>query len=241
MSIPFVYTQYPLTDLGVSVISLNGEESFHLAKVLRIRPGSKVILTDGNGYYVECEVATVNSTETELKISGELLFSPINPYKVHIAIAPPKHPDRLEWFVEKAVETGINRITLILCEHSEKWNVKLPRLQRIMIAAMKQSQQSRLPQLDGPVAFNDLLTNAMEEEKYIGYCDGVTHSLTSLAQPGKNILVAIGPEGDFSPIEVENAVKKGFHPISLGPARLRTETAGLVASLTIHLVNHLKT
>lgn len=240
MSIPYVYIDKSLPDVAGSFIELDADESFHLCKVLRLRKGNQVLLTDGKGYVVECEIVEADIKETALQMSGRLVFYPKKNYSVHIAIAPTKHPDRLEWFIEKATETGIDNISLIICEHSEKWNVKLPRLRRLMISAMKQSQQCRLPEFRGPVSLKEMINQCTEQEKWIGYCEGNPEFLAHRAKPGNSVVVAIGPEGDFSASEVETAIAKGFNPISLGPTRLRTETAGLVASLMIHTINGLK-
>jgi 16S rRNA (uracil1498-N3)-methyltransferase len=239
MSIPYVYIDHPLTGNSGALFSLDREESFHLVRVLRLRKGDRARLTNGLGYRVDCEVTEANAAAATLMSTEDPIKVLPKSYSLHIAIAPTKHPDRLEWFIEKATEMGTDRITLILCEHSEKWNVKIQRLHRIMISAMKQSQQCRLPELQGPVEYHQFIRHSGEQEKWIGYCDGDPVLLSAAAQKGKGVLIAIGPEGDFSPGEVEEAVKSGFHPISLGTARYRTETAGLAAVMTIHTINNL--
>ncbi|MHC1705893.1 MAG: 16S rRNA (uracil(1498)-N(3))-methyltransferase [Bacteroidales bacterium] len=240
MSVPFAYTDTLLAGNSASFIALDADESFHLCRVLRMRKGSTVLLTDGRGNHVDCEVVESDPKRAILQLLASPITSKGKNYFIHIALAPTKHPDRLEWFIEKATEIGVDKISLIICEHSEKWNVKTARLQRLMISAMKQSQQTRLPWLAGPLNFTELLTQKLEDEKYIGYCDTETNQLASAAGSKKSIMVAIGPEGDFSPKEIEMAMNNGFHPISLGSNRLRTETAGLVACQIIHTINELK-
>lgn len=217
---------------------LNKEESWHIAKVLRSRTGDIIQLTDGTGNIYEaqlvqvnpisCEVIILKTTRTHLQKSSYL----------HIAIAPTKNIDRFEWFLEKATEIGIEEITPLICDHSERKIVKLNRLEKVMISAMKQSLKAFLPLLNEPLIFNNLIQHSYPGQKFIAYCEtGKGDMLHKLYQKGKDAIILIGPEGDFSPAEVESAKKMGFIPVSLGESRLRTETAGIVACQTINLMN----
>ncbi|MCX6273094.1 MAG: RsmE family RNA methyltransferase [Bacteroidetes bacterium] len=237
---PYSYLLLLQQHLSHDVLSLDNEESFHLTKVLRARKGQPVVMTDGLGYLADAEIIEPSPKETIIKLKSDPVIQPQRNYSVHIAIAPPRHPDRLEWFVEKVTETGIDAISLMVCEHSEKWNVKIPRLTRIMTAALKQSQQAWLPKLYGPSPFPDVIRHAGEQEKWIGYCSGDPELLANQTVKGRSVIIAIGPEGDFSSKEIEQAIEAGFFPINLGPTRLRTETAGWVACQTIHIINQLQ-
>jgi len=161
------------------------------------------------------------------------------PYHLHIAVAPTKNLSRLEWFVEKATEFGISEMTPLACDHSERVTFKIDRLERIAIAAIKQSQQTWLPQINQITPFLDFVKMAPKGEGYIAYVDPAqtTPLLKTAYTRGQNATILIGPEGDFSKVEIEAAVEAGFVPISLGKNRLRTETAALVACYTINLIN----
>ena len=159
-------------------------------------------------------------------------------FRVHIAIAPTKNIERIEWFLEKATEIGINRVTPLLCRFSERKEIKAERLEKVMISAMKQSLKAYLPQLDELTRFNEFIQQPFDGQKYIAHCDNQHRDLLrNKVIPGQNYLILIGPEGDFSTEEIELALKHGFQPVSLGESRLRTETAGLVACHTVNLLN----
>lgn len=239
MTLPFSFCQNLATAVDERILLLDPEESFHVSRVLRLRKGSRLMLTNGQGYLVEGEIVEPNHQETVIRLIAEPVLQPKRNYSVHIAVAPTRHPDRLEWFVEKATESGIEKISLIVCEHSEKWNTKTARLNRIMISAMKQSRQTWIPLLQGPLPYHQFIRDCSEEGKWIAYCEGERESLAKHINKGKSGIVAIGPEGDFSPREVESALKSGFIPISLGPTRLRTETAALYACHVFHIINDL--
>ena len=154
---------------------------------------------------------------------------------LHIAVAPTKLMDRNEWFVEKAVEIGVDEITFLKTDHSERDVVKMERIEKIAVSAMKQSQKATLPVLNGMTTLRDLIERGFDGDKFIAHCEpGSKVLLQDAVIPGHDSLVLIGPEGDFSPAEIEMALKAGFRPISLGPSRLRTETAALVA---VHIMN----
>ena len=154
---------------------------------------------------------------------------------LHIAVAPTKLMERNEWFVEKAVEIGVDEITFLNTEHSERDVIKMERIEKIAVSAMKQSEKAFMPRLNGMTRFRTLIENGFEGDKFIAHCEpGMKVHLKDAVVAGHDTLVLIGPEGDFSPAEIEMALKAGFKPISLGPSRLRTETAAIVA---VHIMN----
>ncbi len=218
--------------------TLNEEESTHAVRVLRLKTGDEVMLVDGSGGWYHAVIATPHHKHCEVEVTGQQQDFGKRPYTLHIGIAPTKNIDRFEWFVEKAVEIGIDEITPLLCEHSERKNVNTERLLRIMVAAMKQSNKAYLPQLNEMTAFGEWLKGTTGGNKFIAYCgEGDKQSLRTIYQPGQNATIAIGPEGDFSPMEVADAITCGFCGISLGTSRLRTETAGVAACHSIYFVN----
>jgi len=220
---------------------LPGEESWHCIKVLRLSPGDTVHLTDGKGNLYEGRLtnadqrgARVEILETKPALSNHRL-------KLHIAIAPPKNIDRFEWFLEKATEIGIDEITPLICEHSERDSVKPSRLEKVIVSAMKQSLKTWLPILHEPIPLKSFIRQETHDQKFIAWCDtGTEQELFAAYHKGSDATVLIGPEGDFSSLEVELAMAAGFQPVSLGKSRLRTETAGIVACHTIGLLNRMK-
>jgi 16S rRNA (uracil1498-N3)-methyltransferase len=215
---------------------LNEEESLHAARVLRLKAGDELVLTDGKGTLYRCEVTDPHPKACRIEIlsSGS---REKHPYHLHIAIAPTKNISRLEWFLEKTTEIGIDEITPTLCEHSERTILKIPRLNKVIVAAMKQSLKCWLPVLHEPVKFSDLIHREFPGQKFIAWCEtGKEVLLAKVYNPGTPALILIGPEGDFSQEEVSMAIQTGFVPISLGTSRLRTETAGIVACCTVNLL-----
>ena len=220
---------------------LGEEESWHCMKVLRSKEGDEISLTDGRGNFYRGLLTKIHQRGCLVAITET---NPVarNPWQSHIAIAPTKNIDRFEWFLEKATEIGIDEITPLFCEHSERETVKLPRLEKVMVSAMKQSLKAWLPKLNEPVKFREFVAREIQGQKFIGYCEtGNESALDKLYIPGNDALILIGPEGDFSKAEVVLATTSGFVPVNLGPGRLRTETAGIVACHTISLMNRLQT
>lgn len=217
-------------DITANAYTLSEEESKHCIRVLRLKQGDTIHITDGRGNMHECRI-----TDDHPKRCSVMIVSTVNaPVRgsslLHIAIAPTKNIERFEWFLEKATEIGIDEITPLFCEHSERTVLKLSRLEKVIIAAMKQSLKRWLPQLNGSREFSDLIKTASPGQKFIAYCEtGKEQHLRELLKPRIDTLILIGPEGDFSPSEVESATDAGFIPVSLGESRLRTETAGIVA------------
>ncbi|HSH64333.1 MAG TPA: 16S rRNA (uracil(1498)-N(3))-methyltransferase [Bacteroidia bacterium] len=231
-------------DITLPDYVLNEDESKHCIRVLRLSVGDGIVLIDGRGGWYEAEITVDHPKKCEVLIRTEKKEFEKYPYSLHIAIAPTKHMDRLEWFAEKATEIGINQLSLLNCQHSERVVVKTERLEKVLVSAMKQSLKAYLPQLHPIVSFQKFMDSTLDfkGQKFIAHCHPPvteiekTH-LKNLYQVKENAMILIGPEGDFSIDEVKMAVKNGFKEISLGPSRLRTETAALAACLTVHILN----
>jgi 16S rRNA (uracil1498-N3)-methyltransferase len=222
-------------DLSGETILLSEEESKHAVRVLRLSIGDKVELVDGKGTRADAEVSDDHAKRCVLKINSRSEETTNRNYHVHIAVAPTKNIERIEWFIEKATEIGIDEITLLDCEHSERSVVKTERLEKVAISAMKQSQQSWLPVINDMVSYNVFVKSAKADVKLIAHCEeGVKNPISKIAFSGKNILALIGPEGDFSRAEIETALGNQFTAVSLGETRLRTETAALYAVVAIN-------
>lgn len=231
--------QFFLPDLSADLVTLDEDESKHAIRVLRLQQSDEVILIDGKGTRANAVVESDHAKRCVLRIVNRKTESTGRNFKLHIAVAPTKSADRIEWFLEKAVEIGIDKISLIECEHSERSNCKIERLEKIAIAAMKQSQQSWLPQIEGVFSFGKFLQSLSgNEQKFIAHLEeGERKSLKSEIKTGSDLLILIGPEGDFSQSEIDAALANGFTPVSLGETRLRTETAALYAVMTGNLLN----
>lgn len=218
---------------------LSEEESSHAIRVLRLEAGDKIELVDGFGNYYEAEIVFPHHKRCEVRILNKKENFNTFPFRLHLAIAPTKNMDRMEWFVEKATEIGVTEITPLLCRYSERKVVKLERLSKIVVSAMKQSKKSVLPYLNEMISFNDFVEQQNDKQNcFIAHCyEQKKQQLSELYVKGQDATIIIGPEGDFSPEEVEYAITRGIAPITLGESRLRTETAGIVACHTIHLLN----
>jgi 16S rRNA (uracil1498-N3)-methyltransferase len=224
-------------DIGHNPI-LPEQESQHCAKVLRMRDGDLLTITDGEGQFFDCKLLLSHPKKSMVTILRQWEEPRKRDFLLHIAFSPTKQMDRNEWFVEKATEIGVDRFTPILGSFSERKEIKRERLDKIAIAAMKQSQQSRLPIIDEMLPFGKLVGQPFAGRKFIAHCYDLPKSpLSQSYRKGENALILIGPEGDFSEQEVAEAINNGFEPVSLGDTRLRTETASLVALHTIHLIN----
>jgi 16S rRNA (uracil1498-N3)-methyltransferase len=220
-----------------TIFQFDKEESKHIIKVLRKRGGDIIHITNGKGSLFHSEITLESEKKCEVRIIKIDAFE-ARKYNLHIAIAPTKMNDRLEWFLEKATEIGIDEISLILCDHSERKTFKIDRAEKIIQAAMKQSNQFYLPKINEPISFNEFITKETDSLKFIAHCEEDKKDLFKNGfQPNQNILILIGPEGDFSTKEITLALKNNFIPVSLGNTRLRTETAGIVACHTVALIN----
>jgi 16S rRNA (uracil1498-N3)-methyltransferase len=227
----------PLTDGQMLILSQ--EESYHAVKVLRLREGQTVVVTDGLGKWYKGKLAEANARACLVNIL-EREVQPPRPFHLHMAVAPTKNIDRFEWFLEKATECGIDEITPVFCENSERNIIKPERLEKLLVAAMKQSLRAYLPILNPANGFKDFLSKKTQGAKMIAHCgDGVRNNLNALYSAGQNITLLIGPEGDFSENEVKAALNAGYKPITLGDYRLRTETAAVALCINLNFVNGL--
>lgn len=225
-------------ELSQSTYTLDETESKHCIRVLRLEQGDEIILVDGKGGFFTAEIVDPNPKRCMVKVIKSAFEFGLRNFHVHVAIAPTKNIERIEWFLEKSTEIGINHITPLLCRFSERKDIKTDRLEKVMISAMKQSLKAYLPQLDLLTKFNDFISRPFEGQKFIAHCDEQHRDLLKkIILPNQNYLILIGPEGDFSSEEIKLAIDAGFHPVSLGDSRLRTETAGVVACHTFNLMN----
>lgn len=219
-------------ELAIGATVLEGEELRHL-RVMRYVVGDVVHFTDGQGGLYQARIQNWAKHALELQVlSQEKLAAPLRP-TLHLAIAPTKNLERLEWCLEKATEIGVNTITPLICQHSERQHLRLDRLEKVLIAAMKQSLQVFLPRLHPPQAFEALIQQPFTgHQRFIAYLETPPAPLFwTTIQPQAPGVVLIGPEGDFAPPEITSAKEKGFQAVSLGDQRLRTETAGVAAVL----------
>lgn len=218
--------------------TLNEEESSHIVRVLRLKTGDAITLTDGRGGRYKAVITETSNKRCETEIVEHQTEYGKRPYRLHIGIAPTKNIDRFEWFVEKATEIGIDEITPLLCERSERKHINNERLQRVMIAAMKQSQKTYLPILNEMTQFSKWLEIPKYANCYIAHCSGGDRQLfKNVYQQGQDAVIVIGPEGDFSMQEVTQAIGCGFKEISLGTSLLRTETAGVAVCHSVYFIN----
>ncbi len=223
-------------DLAAGTTWLSEEESKHCTRVLRKREGEAITVTDGKGFFYECTITKADSRKCEFVID-QIIPETKQAFRIHIAIAPTKNADRLEWLVEKITELGVAEITLLDCDHSERTYTKLERLQKVAISAMKQSQKATLPLIHDLIPFKNILTQE-SEQRFIAYVDfSNPQHLIQIATKHKDYLILIGPEGDFSKEELTLALQQGFVKVSLGNSRLRTETAGMAACCLLNSIN----
>jgi 16S rRNA (uracil1498-N3)-methyltransferase len=225
-------------DIKSDIFELNEEESKHCIKVLRLEAGTMLHLVDGIGGFYDAIIEDPHPKRTKLKILKKIEeFAKRNHY-LHIAIAPTKNIERIEWFLEKATEIGIDEITPIICDRSERKEVKTERLNKVISSAVKQSIKAYHPKLNEAIRFNDLIAKNTNTQKFIAHCmDSGKVTLKEQLIANGNYLIIIGPEGDFTLQEIETALKHDFSPISLGESRLRTETAALEACFEINFLN----
>lgn len=216
-------------------------ESGHCVRVLRHSVGDTIHVVDGKGTRYEAVIVD----DYPKHVTCDILSTQSVPNhwgkRIVLAVAPTKNIDRMEWLFEKATEIGIDEIIPLHCEHSERKIFKTDRLDKILVSAMKQSLKGIKPVLREMTSFNSLLKEEFKGQKFIAYCadDVERHNFACEIRPGDDVLILIGPEGDFSPSEARSAIEKGFIPVSFGESRLRTETAALFAVQTIHIINQL--
>ena len=228
-------------DIQESRVRLDAEESAHCVRVLRHRPGDEISVIDGVGTLYRCALEIADAKGAEARILERTPGFGAHPYHLTMAVCPTKNIDRYEWFVEKATEVGVDVIAPVIGERSERKVLKTERLRRLALSATKQSLKAAIPQIAEPQSVRDFILSAPADAlKLICYCfDDVERiPVTSvLKQDLQKISILIGPEGDFSPEEAALAREHGWIPVQLGPSRLRTETAALVAATAVYLVS----
>ena len=218
---------------------LPNEESKHAVKVLRVQTGDLLAITNGSGDIFTARVGVPNQKKCEVLIFEHEHFEPRS-FKIHMAVAPTKLNDRFEWMLEKMTEMGVDEITPIICHHSERKILKLDRMERIIVSAVKQSWKAYKPVINEPIKYADFIKNNTFQEQYIAHCNGGCGSdahLKNMASAKSEVAILIGPEGDFSESEVAMATNNNWRKIGLGSSRLRTETAALAACFTLNLIN----
>lgn len=226
-------------------IEANGElpeeEAGHAVRVLRMQEGDELVSTDGRGNRFRSRITSASKRGVSLEILEKEFLGNHWHSPIEICVAPTKNADRIEWFLEKAVEIGVDKITLINTAHSERRKINTARLEKIIVSAMKQSLKTVLPQLEGPVKIEEVISRKFEGDSFVGYCadDVEKASLACRCRPQTPTRILIGPEGDFSPEEIKALMEAGFVPVTFGESRLRTETAALFALQTVHIVNQL--
>lgn len=223
-------------------LTLGEEDSKHCVKVLRMGEGDTIEVVDGNGTLYTCRITMAHPKRCAVEVTECMQQPPHWGHRIVLGVAPTKNLDRIEWLVEKCVEMGVDRIIPLRCHNSERTVLKTERLKKIMVSAMKQSLKATLPLLDEMTPVAQVLAEPFEGTRCIAYCDeqlprGQRLTLTGVYRPGQDVMVLIGPEGDFSPEEVQAARDAGFMPVTLGESRLRTETAGMMAVAAIHTLD----
>ncbi len=222
--------------------TLAEEESKHCVRVLRLSVGDQLFITDGNGNLYRCRIVEAHQHHCTVEVVETFAEYEKLPYSLTMAVAPTKNIDRFEWFLEKATEVGVSRFIPIECDHSERRSIKHERELRVITSAVKQSLKAYHPQLDELTPLKQIITTPFHGQKFIAHCDksfGERVFLPAAIKKNENVLILIGPEGDFSPEEIKFAVANGFQPISLGTQRLRTETAAVAATIMVATINGL--
>jgi len=214
-------------------------DSQHCVRVLRMKPGEEIEVIDGKGYRYKCQLIDAHPKRASVEIIDRKPMPLSWRNNITIAVAPTKHLDRMEWMVEKLTEIGVNRIIPLLCRYSERKEIKIERLEKIAISAMKQSLKAVLPKIDQMTPFKDVILSNEYSQRFIAYCDqSIPRKLLSTEyQANSDAIILIGPEGDFSQEEISLALHNQYSPVSLGENRLRTETAAFVACDTFHIIN----
>ena len=216
--------------------SLDEEESGHCVRVLRYTRGDEILLTNGQGMTYTAVITNPHPKHCEFEVRTAEKQSKHHSNYIHIAIAPTKNVERIEWFVEKCTEIGVDEITPLLCRFSERKQLRIDRLQKIILSAAKQSLTPYLPKLNEMTDCTEFIRGTEEETRFIAHCyKEDKRDLRNEIKPGKSVVVMIGPEGDFSEQEIAEALQHHFVPVSLGESRLRTETAGIVACYICNL------
>lgn len=222
-------------------LRLGSEDSAHCAKVLRKKAGDTIYVTDGRGHRFECRIALCTPKVVDVEIAGVECMERNWKGRITLCVAPTKKTDRMEWMVEKCVELGVDRIIPLVCMRSERKFINEERLRKIAVSAMKQSLKVWLPEISDSMTFRQLITSPFAGGTVMGYCNPKLPRtpFTTFYSPNQDIRILIGPEGDFSPEEVEAALAVGIVPVTFGAERLRTETAAVAAVETVHVIDEL--
>ncbi len=228
----------PSLDNSFKQFFFTPEESKHIIKVLRKKEGDILHITNGKGFLFEAKIITADIKKCKAQLISQERTIP-RLHSLHLAVAPTKMNDRFEWFLEKATEIGVTEITPILCEHSERKSIKPERLEKVLQSAMKQSLQSYLPKLNPMVTLEEFVKTTEGDLKFIAHCEKDEKvELKRRLQADKDVVVLIGPEGDFSKNEIKRSYENGYLPVSLGRNRLRTETAAIYACTVVAMLNN---
>ena len=220
-----------------TTFNFDKDESRHIVKVLRKKIDDSLQITNGKGWLFEAKITAASPKKVTVAVLSAT-SKPKRNFNLHLAVAPTKMNDRYEWFLEKATEIGIEEITPIICDHSERKVIKIERYEKIMQAAMKQSLHYFMPKLNAAISFSEFIEQNFSEQKFIAHCEEVNKkSLKSQLDVNSDCLILIGPEGDFSVKEIEIALRHNFIPVTLGETRLRTETAAVVACHSVAFIN----
>ncbi len=252
---------YYIENILGDLLTLPGEESKHIVRVMRMREGDELMLVDGRGTLCRASIVAADPHSCEVRVTERREQWQPHPFRLHVAMAPTRNMARMEWFAEKATEVGIDVVSPVLCDHSERVHVNEERLNKIVVSAMKQSQRAYKPLvmpfspldqliIDSDHAFDDyaafLAGDLARKEasasrplqKFICYCNGDDRMpLQQVYHKGSDVVILIGPEGDFSDSELQLARRYGFQPVTLGDTRLRTETAALAATFYLNFLN----
>lgn len=217
--------------------SFDKEESRHIIKVLRKKDSDILYVTNGLGFLFETEITLASDNKCIVQVLS-IKKTDEPKFRLHLAVAPTKMNDRFEWFLEKATEIGIQEITPIICDRSERKVINMERFEKIILSAMKQSNETYLPKLNEAISFKEFIKQKNEGLQLIAHCEETDKkSLKDILKPNENVTILIGPEGDFSEKEIALALENKYQPVTLGNTRLRTETAAIVACHSVVFFN----
>lgn len=224
-----------------STHTLPESDSQHAVRVLRMKDGDELTVIDGKGHSYRCRLLTAHQKHASVTILGKESAPLPWQQTLTVAVAPTKHMDRMEWMVEKLTEIGVNRIVPLLSQRSERKEIKIERLEKIAVSAMKQSLKSVLPQISPMIPVKDFIRDFQCGQRFIAHCDDSSERrlLSMEYHPHADSALMIGPEGDFAPDEITAALTAGWTPVSLGDNRLRTETAAIIGCDTFHIIDQL--
>lgn len=226
---------FHVPELHAGTVVLPEGEAHHAVNVLRLKSGTTVLLLNGRGATAEATIAQADKKACTAICSAIVQHAPERLCRIHIACAPTKNIDRFEWMLEKCTEIGVDRITPLITQRTERTHLRHDRLLNVLVSAMKQSERAWLPMLDGPTTIDHLLKEPLPAQRFFGWCEGEREPLVSAFRSNEDVVMLIGPEGDFTPEEAGTLRTAGFIATSLGNARLRTETAAIMACATFNM------